>query len=71
MKEHPSRGLVDRFGGRYQAYIATAQGPGDVAIVVAVPRQPIEFMDDDVVDVVVVEVFEHCVQVVTSRRRAT
>nr|WP_245631561.1 hypothetical protein [Curtobacterium ammoniigenes] len=62
MQQHSGRRLVDRLGRRHQGHARVGQGAVYLDVILAVARQAVDLVDDDVVHVVVADVVEHPLQ---------
>ena len=49
MEQHPRRCIVDTLRDRHQLDSAFSQGAHDVDVVASVPRQTVDFMNDDII----------------------
>ena len=69
MQEHPARRLVDVLAGGHQPHTGFLEGPVYLHIVRSVPCQPVELVDDDVVNpTIFLKVGQHLLQLRPVRR---
>ncbi len=64
MHEHAARCLVDVLGHAHQPGAGLPDRHGDLDIVEAVAGQPVELVDEDVVDAVLLQVLQQVLQAI-------
>jgi hypothetical protein len=63
VQQHPGRRLIDVLSRRDQRRSGLPDGHGDLDVIDAIPSESVNFVDDDIVDVVFSQVLQHPLQV--------